>query len=84
MEKFRVIPRWLYLLTIAMVVVSTVLLIFGEMVTTLKAGMADPDWPTRPWHLALESKERWSAGYLVEHSHRILGFLIGTLSSVVS
>lgn len=84
MGKIRVIPRWLYILTVATVVVSALLLLFGELVTTIKAGMADPDWPTRPWHLALESKERMSAGYVVEHTHRILGFLVGGLSSLVA
>ena len=46
--------------------------------------MVDPDWPTRPWHLALESREKWTAGYLVEHTHRIRGFLVGGLVSVLA
>ncbi|MBO0699606.1 MAG: hypothetical protein J2P46_14515 [Zavarzinella sp.] len=80
----RPVPRWLHVWAIATVVVAAVLLLFGEMVTTLRAGMADPEWPTRPWHLALESKEKWTAGYLVEHTHRILGFLVGGLMSVLA
>jgi heme a synthase len=80
----RPFPRWLHVWAIVTVVVAAVLLLFGESVTTLRAGMADPDWPTRPWHLALESRERWTAGYLVEHTHRILGFLVGGLMSVLA
>ncbi len=77
-------PRWLHVWAIATVVIAAILLGFGESVTTLRAGMADPDWPTRPWHLALESKDKWTAGFLVEHTHRILGFLVGGLMSVLA
>jgi heme A synthase len=80
----RPIPRWLHVWAIVTVVVAAVLLLLGQMVTTLRAGMVDPDWPTRPWHLALESREKWTAGYLVEHTHRILGFLVGGLMSVLA
>jgi heme a synthase len=80
----RPVPRWLHVWAIATVVVAALLLILGEMVTTLRAGMVDPDWPTRPWHLALESRDRWTAGYLVEHAHRILGFLVGAMVSVLA
>jgi heme A synthase len=80
----RPVPRWLHVWAILTVAVAAILLLFGEMVTSLRVGMADPDWPTRPWHLALESRDRWSAGYLVEHTHRILGFLVGGLASVLA
>lgn len=81
---YRPVPRWLHVLSIATVAVAAVLLGLGEMVTTLRAGMVDPDWPTRPWHLALESRERWTAGYLVEHTHRIFGYLVGAMVSVLA
>jgi heme a synthase len=80
----RLVPRWLHIWAIVTVVCAAALLLLGEMVTTLRAGMVDPNWPTRPWHLALESRERWTAGYLVEHTHRILGFLVGGLVSVLA
>src|SRR5947199_2002745 len=80
----RPVPRWLHVLAIVTVAVAAVLLILGESVTTLRAGMVDPDWPTRPWHLALESHERWTAGYLVEHTHRVFGYLVGTLAAALA
>jgi heme a synthase len=80
----RPAPRWLHVWAIVTVVAAAVLLLVGQMVTTLRAGMVDPDWPTRPWHLALESSDKWTAGYLVEHTHRILGFLVGGLMSVLA
>src|SRR3954467_3522330 len=80
----RPVPRWLHVWVVATIPVAAILLILGETVSTLRAGMVDPDWPTRPWHLALESRERWTAGYLVEHTHRVLGFLVGVLVSVLA
>jgi heme A synthase len=83
-SPIRPAPRWLHVWAIVTVVTAAVLLLVGQMVTTLRAGMVDPDWPTRPWHLALESRDKWTAGYLVEHTHRILGFLVGGLMSVLA
>jgi len=80
----RPVPRWLHVWAVAVVPVAAVLLLLGETVSTLRAGMVDPDWPTRPWHLALESRERWTAGYLVEHTHRVLGFLVGGLATILA
>ena len=80
----RPVPRWLHVLAIITVAVVAILLILGELVTTLRAGMVDPDWPTRPWHLALDSRERWTIGYLVEHTHRVFGYLVGTLATVLA
>jgi cytochrome c oxidase assembly protein subunit 15 len=49
----------------------------GAVVTTFRVGMADPVWPTYPWHLALISWQEPSAGFLVEHTHRLLDYLLG-------
>jgi heme A synthase len=80
----RSVPRWLHVLSIATVAVAAILLILGELVTTLRAGMVDPDWPTRPWHLALDAHEKWTLGYLVEHTHRVFGYLVGTLAALLA
>src|SRR5579885_192991 len=52
----------------------------GALVTTFRVGMADPVWPTYPWHLALISWKEPSAGFLIEHAHRLMGFLVGVLA----
>ena len=63
-------------------VVTTVLLIFvGGVVTTTRAGLSVPDWPnsfghnmfTFPW-------EKWVGPIFYEHSHRLLGSLVGLLT----
>jgi heme A synthase len=80
-EVVRPVPRWVLALAVVACAVAVVLLILGQLVTTLKAGMADPLWPTEPWYLLKNYKEE--VGYLVEHSHRIVGFAFGGVVSVV-
>jgi cytochrome c oxidase assembly protein subunit 15 len=54
-----------------------VLLLLGAVVTTFRVGMADPVWPTYPWHLLLISWDEPSPGFLIEHSHRLAGYVVG-------
>lgn len=56
---------------------TAVLLVLGAIVTTFRVGMADPVWPTYPWHLLLISWEEPSPGFLIEHSHRLAGYVVG-------
>jgi cytochrome c oxidase assembly protein subunit 15 len=60
------------------------LLALGQLVTSFQAGMADPIWPTEPWYLLLIDWQEPSPGYLIEHSHRIAGFLVGGLTAVLA
>jgi cytochrome c oxidase assembly protein subunit 15 len=53
------------------------LLTLGAVVTTFHVGMADPIWPTYPWHLLLVSWEEPRPGFLIEHSHRLAGYVVG-------
>src|SRR5262249_50724807 len=52
-------------------------------VTSHKVGMADPIWPTAPWHLLRVSWRDAGLGFLVEHSHRLVGFVVGTCAIVL-
>src|SRR5439155_14508497 len=60
------------------------LLALGAFVTSFKVGMADPVWPTRPWHLALIQWQEESHGFLIEHSHRLAGFIVGGAVSILA
>jgi len=71
----RPVPRWMLAVAILAAAVALVLLVLGQLVTTLKAGMADPAWPTEPWYLINNYKDE--VNYLVEHTHRIVGFALG-------
>jgi cytochrome c oxidase assembly protein subunit 15 len=54
-----------------------VLLLLGSIVTTFQVGMVDPVWPTTPWHLLLISWDEPSPGFLIEHAHRLAGYVVG-------
>ncbi len=69
------LPRWLHIGAILAVLSTFLLLILGQLVTSFRAGMADPIWPTEPWYLV--NNYKFEAGYLIEHSHRIAGFTVG-------
>jgi heme a synthase len=78
------VPRWLHAWAILTVCASVPLLFLGADVTSLKVGMADPVWPTYPWHLALVSWSESGLGFLIEHGHRAFGYLVGTCVIVLA
>src|SRR5947209_2375922 len=69
--------RWLHRWAVLTVCATFVLLLLGAVVTTFRVGMADPVWPTYPWHLLLISWDEPSPGFLIEHSHRLAGYVVG-------
>jgi heme A synthase len=71
------VPRWLHYWAVLTVAATVALLGLGGVVTTFRVGMADPIWPTYPWHLLLISWEEPNPGFLIEHSHRLAGYLVG-------
>jgi heme A synthase len=71
------LPRWLHVWAILTALAALGAMVGGTVVTTLRVGMADPVWPTYPWHLALISWSEPSAGFLIEHTHRALAYAAG-------
>ena len=84
MHRFgiRPVPRWLHVWAIVTVVATALLLVLGGFVTSFRVGMADPVWPTEPWYLI--SNYKLDFGYLVEHCHRIAGFVVALLGTVLT
>lgn len=78
---------WLYLLAVSTLIVASVTLTFGALVTTKHAGMAFPDWPTSDGYLMVTYP--WLKDFAVdwnkflEHGHRLAGMLIGIWSIVL-
>src|SRR5713101_8721582 len=60
----------------------TVLLIFvGGLVTNTGSAMAVPDWPTTfGYNMFLYPWSKMVGGIFYEHSHRLLGSLVGMLT----
>ncbi|HEX4590910.1 MAG TPA: hypothetical protein VH120_13320 [Gemmataceae bacterium] len=77
-------PRLQRLAAVGTLVLLFALLTLGAVVTSFRVGMADPIWPTRPWHLLTISWEEPSAGYLIEHTHRLAGFVTGAVVALVA
>jgi cytochrome c oxidase assembly protein subunit 15 len=73
----RFAPRWLHAWSVLTVGATVALLALGAVVTTFQVGMADPVWPTVPWHLALIDWSEPNPGFVIEHSHRLAGYIVG-------
>lgn len=61
---------------------TLVLICIGGMVTSRGAGMAVPDWPnTYGYNMFLFPVSQWVGGILYEHTHRLMGALVGLLTA---
>jgi cytochrome c oxidase assembly protein subunit 15 len=75
--KTRLAPRWLHAWAVLTACATVALLALGAVVTTFQVGMADPVWPTYPWHLLLIDWQEPRPGFVIEHTHRLAGYIIG-------
>ena len=66
--------------------IATLLLICsGGMVTSKNVGLAVPDWPTTfGYNMFLFPVSKWVGGILFEHTHRLMGSLVGLLTIVLA
>ena len=75
-------PHRLALVTAA----STLMLIFvGGLVTNTGAGLAVPDWPTTfGYNMFLYPWSQMVGGVFYEHSHRLIGSIVGLLTMALA
>jgi cytochrome c oxidase assembly protein subunit 15 len=89
----RTEPNWLGRMGIITLLAAAPLLFVGGLVTSTNSGMAVPDWPGTygsnmflyplgPRFAALEGKQPY-ADIFLEHSHRLLGALLGLNAMVL-
>src|SRR5947207_965911 len=66
--------------------VATLLLICsGGMVTSKGVGLAVPDWPTTfGYNMVLFPVSKWVGGILFEHTHRLVGSVVGFLTIILA
>lgn len=72
---------WPHRLTVITAGMTVLLILVGGLVTNTGSGLAVPDWPstfgynmfTYPW-------SRWVGGVFYEHSHRLIGSVVGLLT----
>jgi len=68
-------------LALTTVVATFVLILFGGLVTNTGSALAVPDWPTTFGHnMFLYPWSQMVGGIFYEHSHRLLGSLVGVLT----
>jgi heme a synthase len=75
---------WLHRFALLTVLVTFPLLFVGGLVTSTGSGLAVPDWPTTfGYNMFLYPLSGMVGGILYEHSHRLLGALVGFLTIVL-
>src|SRR5437667_654320 len=73
--------RWLNRFAWLTCVVTLLLICSGGMVTSKNVGLAVPDWPTTfGYNMFLFPISKWVGGILFEHTHRLMGSLVGFLT----
>ena len=72
---------WLHRIARATVVATFLLIVIGGIVTSTESGLAVPDWPTTfGYNMFLYPLSEMVGGILYEHSHRLIGSLVGLLT----
>ena len=75
----------LHLFAAVWVVVTFCLLILGGTVTSKGVGLAVPDWPTTfDYNMFLFPPSMWKGGIFWEHTHRLLGSVVGVMTIVMA
>lgn len=72
---------WLYSIAIITAGATFLLIVIGGIVTSTESGLAVPDWPTTfGYNMFLYPLSEMVGGILYEHSHRLMGSLVGLLT----
>lgn len=75
----------LHRFAILLVVATFLLVLLGGTVTSKGVGLAVPDWPTTfGQNMFLFPPSMWKGGVFWEHTHRLMGSLVGMLTIVLT
>jgi len=75
---------WLHRLCLALAVATFPLIFMGGLVTTHGMGMSVPDWPNSyGYNMFLFPASAWVDGIFFEHTHRLLGTVVGFIAILV-
>src|SRR5438094_7839178 len=73
--------RKLYAIALLTAIATFPLIFMGGLVTSHGAGMSVPDWPNSyGYNMFLFPPRLWIGGILYEHTHRLMGTVVGMLS----
>src|SRR3954451_5335650 len=77
--------RPLHTLALLTAVATLVLIFMGGLVTSKQAGMSVPDWPNSyGYNMFLFPPRLWIGNIFYEHTHRLMGTVVGMLSIVLT
>src|SRR6201997_1041622 len=77
--------RWLNRFAWFTCVMTILLICSGGMVTSKNVGLAVPDWPTTfGYNMFLFPVSKWVGGILFEHTHRLMGSLVGFVTIILA
>ena len=81
MEQHTSYSPWLHRLARLTAGATFLLILIGGIVTSTDSGLAVPDWPTTfGYNMFLYPLSEMVGGILYEHSHRLMGSLVGLLT----
>jgi len=76
---------WLNFIALLTALCTFVLIFLGGMVTSKHVGMSVPDWPNSyGYNMFLFPPSKWVGGILYEHTHRLLGTVVGFLATMLT
>jgi cytochrome c oxidase assembly protein subunit 15 len=77
--------RWLNRFACLTCLMTILLICSGGMVTSKNVGLAVPDWPTTfGYNMFLFPVSKWVGGILFEHTHRLMGSVVGFLTIILA
>jgi heme a synthase len=77
--------RPLHWWTVGTTLLTFVLLCSGGLVTSLGVGLSVPDWPNSfGYNMFTFPVSRWVSGIFYEHSHRLIGTVVGLLTAILA
>lgn len=78
-------PDWLNVFAWVVAAATFILLVAGGMVTSADAGLAVVDWPrSYGYNMILYPLSKMTGGIYLEHTHRLLGSLVGFATLVLA
>ena len=81
MKQYASYSPWLHRLARLTAGATFLLIVIGGIVTGTDSGLAVPDWPTTfGYNMFLYPLSEMVGGILYEHSHRLMGSLVGILT----
>jgi cytochrome c oxidase assembly protein subunit 15 len=84
-RKLAVAARWPVYFAWTACGAMLLLMFMGGLVTGFRAGMAVPDWPgTFGYNMFLYPLRKMTGGVFYEHSHRLLGSVVGLTTLVLA